>query len=99
MGISRSPGFFSTTAQQANAKDDYGWTPLHLASQYRGHPEERGLDVARLLLERGADAHVPDINHVTPLDLASRRGWSKMVQVLLEHMMVRFMFFIYMGEY
>jgi ankyrin len=69
----------------ANAKDDYGWTPLHLTSQYRSHPEERGLDVARLLLERGADAHVPDLNHVTPLDSAYRRGWSKMVQVLLEH--------------
>jgi ankyrin repeat protein len=68
----------------ADAKDDYGWTALHLVSQYQGATEERGLGVARLLLERGADAQVPDINHVTPLDLASRRGWSKMVQVLLE---------------
>ena len=68
-----------------NAKDDYGWTPLHLSLQFQGDSEERGIGVARLLLERGADAHMLDINYVTPIDLASRRRWSKMVQILLEH--------------
>ena len=66
-----------------NATDDYGWTPLYLLSQYRGGSVEPANAVARLLLERGAGTHLPDINYMTSLDLF--RGWPEMVQVLLEH--------------
>ncbi len=55
----------------ANARDYFGWTPLHRSSQYGGDSEERGIGVARLLLEHGADIHALDMNYLTPLDLSS----------------------------
>ncbi len=70
---------------KANARDDFGCTPLHLLLQYYGDSEERGIGVARLLLEHGADIHALNMNYLTPLDSSSRRGWHKMTQVLLEH--------------
>ena len=75
-----------------NARDDFGCTPLHLSSLFSGSFEDRGLAVARLLLERGADIHAQDVNQMTPLDLSSRRGWSNMAQVLLEHGAISFLF-------
>ena len=54
-------------------------TPLHLASR-QGYK-----DVARLLLERGADATVQTNDGSTPLHLASQRGHEGVVRLLIMH--------------
>lgn len=55
------------------------WTPLLLTSQ-RGHVE-----VAQLLLKRGADKEARDYKSRTPLLLASQRGHVEVAQLLLKH--------------
>jgi cytohesin len=64
-----------------NAKNEHGWTPLHRAA-YRGHA-----DVARLLLEHGADANAKskDSFFPTPLHLAAAVGHVDVTKLLLEH--------------
>jgi ankyrin repeat protein len=54
-------------------------TPLHLASG-RGY-----VDVARILLEHGADATHQDELGLTPLHRASQHGHLEVVHLLLEH--------------
>jgi len=54
-------------------------TPLHRASQ-EGHVE-----VARVLIEHGADMTVQDERGSTPLHDASRTGHKELAQFLLEH--------------
>ena len=51
-----------------NAKDNDGWTPLHLSAD-EGH-----LEGARLLIDNGADLNVRNNRDLTPLDLDSRLG-------------------------
>ena len=62
-----------------NARDEYGWTPLHLAA-YRGYAE-----VARLLLDRGANVDARDDVGDTPLHWAAHDGHLDVVELLLEH--------------
>jgi cytohesin len=64
-----------------NAKNEHGWTPLHRAA-YRGHA-----DVARLLLEHGADANAKSKDSFipTPLHLAAAMGHVDVTKLLLEH--------------
>ena len=59
-----------------NARDDDGWTPLHVAAL------QGRLDVARLLLERGADAGVRDRDGRTPADLARREGFGGVAEFI-----------------
>jgi hypothetical protein len=54
-------------------------TPLHLSSR-RGHVE-----IARLLLEHGADANALDVKNRTPLHSVSGLGRVGAARVLLEH--------------
>ena len=48
-----------------NAKDEFGWTPLHLAA-WVGHKE-----IAELLIENGTDVNAKDEEGFTPLDHAA----------------------------
>jgi ankyrin repeat protein len=54
-------------------------TPLHVSSRW-GHVE-----IARVLLEHGADTAAGNYIHLCPLRLAILGGHEKLVQVLLEH--------------
>ena len=58
---------------------DDEWTPLHLASAY-GHVE-----VARALIEHGADVTTVAVDKWTSLHVASRRGHMDIVRFLVEH--------------
>ena len=65
-----------------NAKEEDGWTPLHLASI--GHHFKDG-SVIRLLLEQGADVNAQGQSGRTPLHEASASGALEVVRLLLEH--------------
>ena len=56
-----------------NAKNKYGWTPLHDAAS-RG-----GTEIAELLLQHGADVNAKDKEKWTALHKAARRGRTELV--------------------
>lgn len=60
-----------------NQKDDYGSTPLHIASTF-GKTE-----VARLLIEGGADLNATSADGSTPLHIAAFYGRTEIVKALL----------------
>ena len=62
-----------------NAKDKSCSTALHLALQ-----ERRGVELARLLLEHGADVEVVDDRGRTPLEVASWQQRDEITTLLSE---------------
>ena len=78
-------------SEYVNARNAMDKSPLHLASQ--GAYDSDGYDgislslsnVARLLLEHGADVNALKDDLSTPLHLAARYGRVEVVRVLLEH--------------
>ncbi|XP_026033919.1 ankyrin-3 isoform X17 [Astatotilapia calliptera] len=61
-----------------NRTTESGFTPLHIAAHYGN------INVATLLLNRGAAVDFKARNDITPLHVASKRGNSNMVRLLLE---------------
>ena len=61
-----------------DAADQYGHTPLHLAS-HKGHE-----CVARVLLDNGANLDAANKNGQTPLHMASYKGHESVVRLLLD---------------
>lgn len=68
-----------TRLQPVNAEAGNHGTPLH-ATSVRGH-----LEVARFLLEHGADINHANNTGQTSLHLAAAEGHSEMARLLLEH--------------
>src|SRR6266702_3313161 len=68
----------------ADAENDEGETPLNLVSQ-GGYGSQDGIDIARLLLERGVDVNARKKNKTTPLHSAAFNGCFEIAQVLLDH--------------
>jgi ankyrin repeat protein len=67
-------------SQNVNSQDFTGSaTPLHLASN-GGH-----MNIARRLLECGADVKAQNEDKETPLHMASKRGQLEVARVLIEH--------------
>ncbi|KAH8070025.1 hypothetical protein JL721_5568 [Aureococcus anophagefferens] len=63
---------------EVSAKDKYGHTPLHLAS------DRKNVSIIRALLDHNADVDARDINGNTPLHSAARVGATGAVMVLLQ---------------
>ncbi|XP_067996185.1 ankyrin-3 isoform X17 [Melanerpes formicivorus] len=61
-----------------NRTTESGFTPLHIASHYGN------INVATLLLNRGAAVDFTARNDITPLHVASKRGNANMVKLLLD---------------
>ena len=61
-----------------NSRTDVGGTPIYYAALHGR------VEVLRLLLERGADANIPDAQDVPPLYMAAEKNHSDVVRVLLE---------------
>ncbi|CAF3711263.1 unnamed protein product, partial [Rotaria sordida] len=61
-----------------NCTTKSGFTPLHIAAHYGN------LEVAQLLISRGADVNYAASQNITPLHVASKWGKANIVQLLLE---------------
>ncbi|XP_018616506.2 ankyrin-3 isoform X9 [Scleropages formosus] len=61
-----------------NRTTESGFTPLHIAAHYGN------INVATLLLNRGAAVDFKARNDITPLHVASKRGNGNMVKLLLD---------------
>ena len=61
--------------------NNLGWTAL-IEAIVLGDGGPRHRTVAKLLLDAGADVHLPDANGRTPRDLAAARGYEEMVAIL-----------------
>ncbi|CAM9733023.1 unnamed protein product [Lampetra fluviatilis] len=69
-----------STQQQQQPESEHaksGFTPLHIAAHYGN------VNVARLLLECGADPNYMANNGISPLHVAAKRGHSELVTLLL----------------
>jgi hypothetical protein len=63
-----------------NVKDDWnGWTPLHWAA-LKGH-----IEIARLLLQNGAEVNAKDYDGRTPLHFAASQGKVDILHLLVEN--------------
>ncbi len=60
------------------AKDEVGWTPLHVAS------DSGSIETAKLLIERGADVEAKDNDGWTPLHSASLKNHIETAKLLLD---------------
>ena len=68
-----------------NKESKFCGNPLHAVSQGEYESQEDGAAIAQILLDHGADANAPGINHVTPLLLATSSGRIEIVRALLSH--------------
>ena len=65
------------TGADVNAKTEFGWTPLHFATEW-GQKE-----VAELLIAKGADVNAKDEDRNTPLHLAALFGRKEVIELLI----------------
>ena len=67
------------------AENENGELPLHLVSRGQYLPQENGVGIVQLLLERGVDVNTPDRHQNTLLHSASSLGRLEIAQVLLDN--------------
>ena len=74
---------------KANAKNNWGETPLHQGSQVEYVSQADSVRIAQILLDRGVDVNAQDNNRVTPLHLASWCGKLEIARLLLEYVALK----------
>jgi ankyrin repeat protein len=62
-----------------NARNTWGWTPLHTATF------KEQIELIRILLERGADVAAEDDQGRIPFSLAEEYGYDEIMKLLSEH--------------
>ncbi|KAI9363375.1 ankyrin repeat-containing domain protein, partial [Zopfochytrium polystomum] len=68
-----------TSKAQLSSSNREFRTPLHVAAGYNQ------VDIARILLEKGADVHAVEANKMTPLGVASQMGSTDVALLLLNN--------------
>jgi len=80
---------FRAASEFVNSREAEDKTPLHLVSECRHYAvsdiELSVSNIARLLLEHGADMNARDNTYFTPLHSAARYGMVEVLRVLLKH--------------
>jgi ankyrin repeat protein len=61
--------------------NNYGWTAL-MEAVVLGDGGPAHTEIVRMLLAAGADASIPDRDHITPLEHARKRGYDEMARIL-----------------
>ena len=69
----------------AVAENENGELPLHLVSRGQYAPQENGVGIVQLLLERSVDVNAPDRHQNTPLHSASSLGRLEIARALLDN--------------
>lgn len=62
-----------------NKQDDFGYTPLYLATRYRN------LDIVKYLIKKGASVNIPSIHGYTALHEAACSGRLELAKRLIEN--------------
>ncbi len=79
LGTSEGAAQLITAGAKADAVDECGLTPLHIAA---GNPRIKPL-LAEMLLTRGAEVDARDAQGQTPLHMAAWRGLADMARILI----------------
>ncbi len=59
-------------------EENYNWTPLHVAAGYGR------VEIARMLIDAGANVNVQDADGLTPLHVAALNGRVEIVRMLID---------------
>ncbi|CEL52223.1 Acyl-CoA-binding domain-containing protein 1 OS=Arabidopsis thaliana GN=ACBP1 PE=1 SV=2 [Rhizoctonia solani AG-1 IB] len=78
--LERLRDYLDKQPEQLNSRDEFEYTPLHLATD-RGH-----LEVVRFLLDKGADVTLKDQDGDTSLEIATAAKHQAIVELLQEHL-------------
>lgn len=70
------------TPESVDAQDDNGWTPLHFATRGK-QPGGKYLEVVQLLLSRGADRQICDIQGNSPFFCANKNKQPDIAKLLM----------------
>lgn len=71
-----------------NCQDNEGWTPLHAVCSYGF------FDVAKILVEKGADLSIPNYDNELPIDLIENsEEFTKFIKGFLSFFSFSFFFF------
>ncbi|KZE52191.1 hypothetical protein AV540_09950 [Brevibacillus parabrevis] len=72
----------TTSDINVNHTNFVGWTPL-IEAIILGDGGEKQQTIVKLLIEHGVNVHMVDKYGVTPLELARRKGYAEIEQILL----------------
>ena len=81
----RTPLHYAVQAPSGNLERLCGETSEQAIEELAAHLSESTSNRIRILIDSGADVHVPDAQGDTPLHVAAHRGFSRVVSLLVNH--------------